>query len=250
MMRLFKFEFYKLIRTRSYYICIGIMMLLTALSAYLQVLLKDQLGTLAVDMTRLSCVMTALSNSSVSMMLGIFISLFVCEDYSTGTIRTILARGYSRFDIYVSKLVAVIAASLVMAIAAILFACVVGVFFFIGDEVSFGGEQIKILLTQLVVVIAFASLFYSIATMLQKTGTSIAFCVVIPMMLTLLLQVLDAAFIEEEIVVSRYWLEGLLSIASGVTVKAHDLTEAFLCSLAYIAVSLVGGWFATKDNEF
>lgn len=250
MMKLLRFEFYKLVRTRSFYICTGVAMLLFAMSAYLNVLLKDQMGPLVIIMTRLSCAMTALASASVSMMLGIFISLFVCEDYSSGTIRTILARGYTRFDVYASKFMAVLAAAVVMAIAVILFACLLGIFFFIGDEVSFGALQVRALLTQMICVIAMAALFYAVATMLQKTGSSIAFCVVVPMMLTLLLQLLDTALAEKEIVVSTYWIEGLLSNISAVEPSSHDINETFICSLVYLAVSLVGGWFATKDNEF
>lgn len=249
-MKLIKFEFYKLVRTRSFYICVGVAMLLFAMSAYLNVLLKDQLGDLAVTMTRLSCAMTALASSSISMMLGIFISLFVCEDYSSGTIRTILARGYSRFEVYTSKFIAVIAAAFVMSAAVIIFACILGIFFFSGDVVIFGKLQVRMLLTQFVCVLGMAALFYAVATMLQKTGSSIAFCVVVPMMLTLLLQLLDTALVEQEIVVSRYWIEGLLSNISSVKASSHDINETFICSLVYLAVSLVGGWFATKDNEF
>lgn len=248
--KLIKFEFYKLIKNRAFYICLGVLLLLSGLGIYLNEMLKEEIGALAIDMTRLSCVMTSVPTSSISMMLGIFISLFVCEDYTVGTIRTILARGYSRFEIFFSKYLAVLATALVMTVAVQFFALMLGIFFFLGDEVSFGGEQIRILLCQFVVVIAYTSLFFAVATMLQKTGTSIAFCVVIPMLLSILLQVLDMAFVEKEIVVSAYWLDGLASSISGVTVKSHDLNVALFSSLAYIVVSLVGGWFGSVDNEY
>lgn len=248
--KLIRFEFCKLIKNRAFYICLGVQLLLSGLTIYLNEMLKEEIGALAINMTRLSCVMTAVPTSSISMMLGIFIALFVCEDYTLGTIRTILARGYTRMEVFFSKYLAVLATAFVMTVATLFFSIMLGIFFFLGDEVSFGGEQIRILLSQFVVVIAYTSLFFAVATMLQKTGSSIAFCVVIPMMFSILLQVLDMAFAEKEIVVSSYWLDGLFTSISGVTVKSHDLNVAVFCSLAYIVVSLVGGWFATVDNEY
>ena len=71
-----------------------------------------------------------------------------------------------------------------------------------------------------------------------------------PMVLVILLRLGDTALIDQNISLSRYWLDGIATSISSVTVENSKLLSAFLCSIAYIAASLVGGWFGSADNEY
>ena len=51
----------------------------------------------------------------------------------------------------------------------------------------FDANTVKILLCQLAVMLAEGALFYAISTVLQKLGGSIAVCLVLPMVLTIVL---------------------------------------------------------------
>ena len=254
--KLTRFEIYKLISTRSFYICLGILFALVGVTAFTSEMMIDQLGDMAEltdsykNMSTLTCFMTALTSGSISLMLGIFVPIFACEDYNIGTIRNILSRGYSRFEVYTSKFIAVLAATFAMIIVCCFAGLVFGAVLFTSGDVSFGGQQFKTLIVQMIVVIAYACVFYAISVMLQKTGTSIAFCIAMPMVLVILLRLGDTALIDQNISLSRYWLDGIATSISSVTVENSKLLSAFLCSVAYIAASLVGGWFGSVSNEY
>ena len=103
---------------------------------------------------------------------------------------------------------------------------------------------------QLVVIVAYASLFFALSAILQKTGGAIALCIVLPMVLTVVLNLADTALAEREIVLSRYWLSKLINSVGSITVEKDALKDALLYSAIYIPVSLAAGWLATMKREY
>ena len=98
---------------------------------------------------------------------------------------------------------------------------------------SFDANTVKILLCQLAVMLAEGALFYAISTVLQKTGGSIAVCLVLPMVLTIVLTLADTALAEKAISLSAYWLERISGTLSSFDVKSADMKKALLTALGY-----------------
>ena len=117
-------------------------------------------------------------------------------------------------------------------------------------DAAFGSAQVKILLCRLVIIVAYASLFFALSSILQKTGGAIALCIVLPMALTVVLNLADTALAEREIVLSRYWLSKLINSVGSITVEKDALKDALLYSAIYIPVSLAAGWLATMKREY
>lgn len=250
MFKLLRFEFRKLMQSRGFYICTAILVLLSGLSVYTAKFAQDQLGITSPDASGIKSLMEALPTSSITMLLGIFIAIFVCEDYTSGTIRNILTRGYSRLSIYAAKFVAVILAAVVMSTFCCLASYAVGTYIWGHGDASFGAEQVKILLYQLAVVLAYASIFYAICSVIQKTGGSIACCVVLPLLVTVVLKLADTALFEREIELTSYWLESISHSIASVSVEGEDLHRALFGSVVYTIASLVIGWLATMKREY
>ena len=250
MFKLLNFEFRKLIRQKSFYICIAAMLALLIGSAYTTELMTAESGIEDPSLSGISYLMEAISGSALSAVLAVFIPLFICEDYASGTIRNIITRGFSRLEIFIAKLIAVLAATVLMTAVCLAAAYLVGTAFWGAGETALGSEQIKILLCQLAVIAAYATLFFAISSMLQKVGGSIAICLILPMAAAILLSLADAALAEREIELSGYWIENLGRSLASVEAEAEDIKKALIGAGCYFAASIAFSWLVIMKREY
>ena len=250
MFKLLNFEFRKLIRQKSFYICIAAMLALLVGSAYTTELMTAKSGVEDPSLSGISYLMEAISGSALSAVLAVFIPLFICEDYASGTIRNIITRGFSRLEMFISKLIAVLAATVLMTAVCLAAAYLVGTAFWGAGEPSLGSEQIKILLCQLAVIAAYATMFFAISSMLQKVGGSIAICLILPMAAVILLSLADAALAEREIELSGYWIENLGRSLASVEAEAEDIKKALIGAGCYFAASIAFSWLVIMKREY
>lgn len=250
MFKLLNFEFRKLIRQKSFYICIAAMLALLVGSAYTTELMTAKSGVEDPSLSGISYLMEAISGSALSAVLAVFIPLFICEDYTSGTIRNIITRGFSRLEIFIAKLIAVLAATVIITAVCLAAAYLVGTAFWGAGEPSLGSEQIKILLCQLAVIAAYATMFFAISSMLQKVGGSIAICLILPMAAVILLSLADAALAEREIELSGYWIENLGRSLASVEAEAEDIKKALIGAGCYFAASIAFSWLVIMKREY
>ena len=250
MFKLLNFEFRKLIRQKSFYICIAAMLALLVGSAYTTELMTAKSGVEDPSLSGISYLMEAISGSALSAVLAVFIPLFICEDYASGTIRNIITRGFSRLEIFIAKLIAVLAATVLMTAVCLAASYLVGTAFWGAGEPSLGSEQIKILLCQLAVIAAYATMFFAISSMLQKVGGSIAICLILPMAAAILLSLADAALAEREIELSGYWIANLGRSLASVEAEAEDIKKALIGAGCYFAASIAFSWLVIMKREY
>ena len=250
MFKLLNFEFRKLIRQKSFYICIAAMLALLVGSAYTTELMTAKSGVEDPSLSGISYLMEAISGSALSAVLAVFIPLFICEDYASGTIRNIITRGFSRLEMFIAKLIAVLAATVLMTAVCLAAAYLVGTAFWGAGEPSLGSEQIKILLCQLAVIAAYATMFFAISSMLQKVGGSIAICLILPMAAVILLSLADAALAEREIELSGYWIENLGRSLASVEAEAEDIKKALIGAGCYFAASIAFSWLVIMKRDY
>ena len=250
MFKLLNFEFRKLIRQKSFYICIAAMLALLVGSAYTTELMTAKSGVEDPSLSGISYLMEAISGSALSAVLAVFIPLFICEDYASGTIRNIITRGFSRLEMFIAKLIAVLAATVLLTALSLAASYLVGTAFWGAGEPSLGSEQIKILLCQLAVIAAYATMFFAISSMLQKVGGSIAICLILPMAAVILLSLADAALAEREIELSGYWIENLGRSLASVEAEAEDIKKALIGAGCYFAASIAFSWLVIMKREY
>ena len=109
MRKLLRFEFRKLFRQKSFYSCNILLLIFIFLSAVISKVVVDNAEELTVPLpTTFEMVRSALQGGNVILILGVFTALFVCSDYTDGTMKNIYDKGYGRTNVYFSELIAVI----------------------------------------------------------------------------------------------------------------------------------------------
>ncbi len=249
--RLMHFELHKLIRQKSFYICLIVAVALLFATVYTTVLLtKDTAEPADVGVDGMDVMIGAVSGGALNMVIGVFVPLFVCEDYASGTIRNIITRGYTRLGIFSAKLISVLLAAAVMTLACIASGYIIGAVLGGAGEQSFDASVVKLLLCQLAVMLAEAALFYAVSSILQKTGGAIAICLVLPMVMSILLALADTALAEKEIELSGYWIDSISSTLNSFEASGDDMKKALLASLCYFAAASAGSFLLISKREY
>lgn len=247
---LLRLEFRKLKRQKSFYICLAIMLGLVFLNNLTAKALLDAIPELLGAMygSGIQSLITGLSDSSFTIVASIFVSLFVCQDYSQQTVKNIYARGYSRISVYVSKMIATFTAATVMF--AVVEAAAFGIgsaFFGVGDVESF--RFLGILGAQYIVMMANIALAFALSAILRKNGGAIPIIIVTPIVVSILLGLADALIDFETISLSDYYINSFLNSLMSLNVTDDRIVESVIGALIYIPVLLVGGMFINKKVE-
>nr|MBQ6241498.1 ABC transporter permease [Lachnospiraceae bacterium] len=251
MKNLLRFEFRKMFRRSSLYICLGaavataVLTVFTTYSMYkifmedistMQSFSSSDLAALA-GFTQLDGwgqMLIALTSSSPVMLMGIFIALLVCSDYSSKTAKNIIGRGYSRTGWLSAKLAAVGCACLLFSAVTMLAGFLSGTIFWEAGE--FRGRYIVLILLQLLIMMGYAAVFVFWSVLLRSSGGAIALNLVFPTTLSLILTVLDLLIFEENGKITRFWLSGAMQTAAGVSADGKDLWLAALAGVLYTVV--------------
>lgn len=263
---LLKFEFRKLRKHKSFYICTAIMVALLLMTALLLNFIKGIASDLpeepsedgvnisvsvdegASKFVTLDFVVGALSNASFVTIVGIFAVLFLCNDYEQQTIKNIFARGYSRQTVCLSKLVALFVGATVMFAAVEVAAFVIGGIYFGFDGMD-GSKLPAVLGVQYLTAMANVSFAFAIASAIRKNGGAIAAVIVAPSVIELVLNLADSYLKLEDFSLIDLWLSSFLSDLSDVAVSTERMATCAVASVAYIALFATVGLAVHKKIE-
>ena len=193
---------------------------------------------------------SSLKDCSFTLIIAIFTALFVCNDYEQQTIKNIYSIGYSRKSVYLSKMTALWIAISIMFIVVETAGFTLGsIFFGVG---SIDNTNIaEIVLIQYVVILANAALFYAITSILHKNGSSIAACIVAPMIINVILNLADSFLKIKEIALTDFWLSSFLSDISTRVPNTERLIVCLIASLIYTIIFLLIGYrLSGKKNSY
>lgn len=255
MRKLLNFEFRKLFRQKSFYICIAVAIGMLALSVVILKVLENQLSEMPemegmgiIAKSASDVVLTAISQSSFTIILAILIALIVCEDFSLQTIKNIYARGYSREKVFLSKLVSSLIATTIMFACVFVAGFLIGIacFGFSGD---FGGKFFACVGSQYVAILAYASLFFFISFLIKKMGGAIACCVIGPTAIDLVLTLITTATKSSDTPLSNFWLGAFVTDLSSVTVDISRMLTCIGLSALYAVIFVVLGAVLTRKID-
>lgn len=249
MKELLKFEYRKLFKQKSFYVCGILLLLFVFLSAAVSWLAADNAKEITAPLpTATDMLRTALQGANATLIIGIFVALFVCTDYSDGTIKNIYAKGYTRTCVYFSKMIAAFSASVVFCVITWCGAFISGRCFF-ETGAGFDLNSIGIFAAQLLSVFGYTALFFALATVIRKTGGSIASCIVGPMLVALLFVAADSVISSETFALSDYWLDALFSGLARVSSTDQSVLLAALLSLSYGVIFTAVGCIINKKSR-
>lgn len=191
------------------------------------------------------------SGDFMALIIAIFCSIFIVSEYGCGTFKNIVGKGYSRSSIYLSRLIAAIAAVIVL----ILFGMVINLLcgaIFVGPE-GFTGTFWKDLAVymglQIVIASALSAVFILAGEFCRNMGGSISIGIGIAIFSMLLTSALDMVFIHTDFTPSEYWLMDM-SVRCPVTGFETDyVIKTILISAVWLAAAAaVGMWHFRKAD--
>lgn len=261
MLRLMKYEFYKLFHSKSLYICAAILVLFLSFSVITVNIMTDRNTTdfssdngvsltigSGIEYSGENFTASALSGNTFTLILAIFVALLVCRDFNSGTIKNIIAKGYSRNLIFFAKLLALLFATFLLCFLCWLVSGALSSAFW-----GFGGaidaDFILTLSAQLAVIIGYASLFFAAAICIKKAGGVLAVNVITPIIISTLLDLLTAAMGSGSVPLANYWLSGCLASITAVGADLSLLTRGILCGSIYCLVFLAIGFTINRKSE-
>ena len=250
MSRLIKLEFRKLFSSISYYICLVVILAMLLLTSVISKISFEQLNQIA-NFNAVKVARTALDNSMLSLISGIFLAVFVSQDESLGTIKNIVSRGYSRTKIYFSKYIVSLVSVLLYALIVLIIGFIFGLS--VSGVGTINSDFFVSIIGQILVVIGFHALFFMFSTIFNKNGIIITLNIATPLIIKLVLGLLDSFLLKKDVKIGfqfgDYWLDGLMSSFNAKTMNAGELTGSIIMTLIYIIVFITLGLMVYRKKE-
>ena len=252
MLELIRFEFRKVLRSKYMYIIFGIGLifaLLTPVTIWGVNLFAEELGQ---PVTPFSAYLSAKAaiGSSFSLFAGIFIGIFATEDFAQHTNKNIIARGYTRLQLYFSKYIVSLVLCVGFALLQVLFSFALGAAMFGDGGLTIDDNLAVIIFGQLLCILAYHSLFFGVSYAISKTAGAIIINVLVINVVSTILALIDVFVNNEEITLSYYWIDGVLSNLSQPYTDTSVILPGVFILLGVIALSQTLGILVSRKKQF
>lgn len=211
---------------KGFYICLLIAFALNIFISYVSHVLvgnNAQPSTVADQML-------PLLGSGVDITQTIFITLFVCADFTDGAVKNYIARGYTRRQILTCKFIVAL-----IGIAAFFLFEILGIFVLYGKNgLGFEAGNWLYILGSIASIIATVGLYVVVANTAEKLSTAIMINILLPMIITLVLPLLTTAF-HLKVTLSSYWVSNLGTLLSKVPTTS-ELLQVIGISFVYLVI--------------
>ncbi|MBR2176184.1 MAG: ABC transporter permease subunit [Clostridia bacterium] len=178
---------------------------------------------------------------------AICISSFMASEYSMGTFKNTVSRGFSKEKIYFSKMV-VCAAEAFLVTAAYVGAGAVTSLFFVETETDASLQEIALtMITYILLLIAMAALFEMLGVLFRSTGIAVAVAIAGPLLIVSIFNLLMSADPSVSAYLRYFLMQTFITVNDSV--KDGEGFAALLTALAYFAVSTVTGCVVFKKSE-
>lgn len=251
MKNLLAFEFRKLFRSKSFYIILAVLTANILLVQLLQYSWANTPEPWTAAPTAFSLLKSAGSPELVPLSLyaGIFIALFVLEDYTCGAIKTVYGKGYSRGAVFTAKFfVAELAALLFFALSCGLnFG--LGMLFF--QKGTAPARLAVTLLVQLAVFLAYGAIYFWFTALLKKAGGTIAAIVFVPSVFQLLVSLANSWIqkTHKNVDLVKYTLSDTLTKLTATDPSAKTLIFCLIVALCYGVIFTLLSYLAHHKRE-
>ena len=179
--KLIKLQLRNIFHSKLFYICLGLMILLGPIATMIVS------NTLSEIVKVYGICDEILSILSVGIIETVFIVLVSCSDYSDGTTKNIIARGYTRTQLLFSKYIAILISLIIMFSVTVLF-CIILLY-----KNGFGYEKNMFydLINHIVCIITYIVFYTTMAFLLEKNGSAIIACLFVPQLLPTIMSLLN-----------------------------------------------------------
>jgi ABC-2 type transport system permease protein len=259
MKNLLQSDFYRLFKSKSYYICALVAILLFGSNIFL---LDWSLKTLSkssgmpADLPYkdgISYGLTVFSQGNVLMIIAIFISIFVIAEFSHGTMKNTISKGFHKLKVYLSKLITMTAAAFLLFLVTFFVGVVSGTIVtgnigdLTGDYVSFMFKNTGI---ELLLNLALIAVLTMVAMIVRNLGGAIAIDLIGVLSLeSVAFQALEFLF-DGKIKFSQFSLMQNISFYyMNQTAAGADYFRSAIVGLAFLVIATVLGIFVFKKAD-
>lgn len=248
------FELRKLFRQKSFYICGIVVTAIMILSVFMcysveQVMNHmDGMSNMMSEYNGCYMLLSAIPSASVSLILAIFISIYVCSEYSDMTIRNIIARGYTRAQFYVTKLVVSCLVAVIYIVLVWLAAFSLGTLIWgMGDGFA-PGMVLRNLAIQVLVTLGEVAMYHFFAALFQKLGAAIALGILVPTLMRPGVMAIDYLTKYKYDFADYFSTEALNNVAN-VAADHKTVLHAVIGGFVYLVLFGVAGWLVSRRRE-
>lgn len=190
--------------------------------------------------------------SNIQMILGIIVGIFVTAEFSHGTMKNSVSKGFIKWKIYISKFISMLVASYLIILVSILVGILCGSILFggIGD---FSGEVVtdtfKMVGIEVLLYTAMISFFIIICMVIRNLGGVLAIIILGVLTMEPLIYRLLELICKGKIKFSQYSLLNNIAICNSTSITGTDYLRATIVALAYLAITLAVGIFAFNKSD-
>ena len=252
MLKLIKFEFRKVFRSKYLYIIFGIGLFITLVTIpmiWLANSVLAEIGEPTVPYSGYYAGKTALT-SCFALMTGIFIGIYACEDFAQGTNKSIIGKGYNRLALFYSKYLVSLILLVGYAIILVLASLGLGYAIYGDGGMSVDDNVAVIFLGQLLCVIAYHAFFFAVSYSIGKTAAAIAINIVVPAVLEVIIAIIDVLINSEDFLLQNFVIDGALANLSSTFTNTDILLPSMLVLLGYIAICNGLGILIAQRKQF
>ena len=247
MKNLLKFEFRKLFKQKSFYICTAAMLAISYMGLLLNKTIASNPEMNMPMPSVLSSLLSAINSSNFTMICGIFIALFVCTDYDQQTIKNVYARGFPRNSVYFAKYFVSVFSTVIMFAITLVFNYASAATMF--ERTSETGNYIGLIAGQLLYCIAYSSFVFSVSLIVKKVGISIALAILGPSLIGTVINLADAFLKTENFKIGSYWLSGFVNDLTSIATDNSRLVVCIVFSIVYALLFVIIGCLINKKQE-
>lgn len=162
--------------------------------------------------------------SSGAGMHALFVGIFVTPNFRFGPVKTMVAKGLSRMQVYLSKVIASAAAGLMMLLAFLAVGCIVGTIMWGCNPsgIASFGNVLSLVLAQGLLIVADTAVFVFVAMSLCTTGGSLGVNICVVTLVDTLLPALSLLF-KGRVNLSSFSIAGSMSRLATSTPAGSDV---------------------------
>lgn len=235
MNRLLKLQLRNVFHEKVFYVCLALL-LTSPLFSFI-----GSLNANSVDSYKVFPQIMTFLSSELSLIGMIFVCLFTTFDYSSGTLKNIIARGYTKTQVLFSKYIASLIGLFMMYLITIIFIFTL----FIKNGVGYDGDMIFLLINNVMLIITQVIMFVTLSFVLEKNGSAIIASLFIPTIIPTVLGLIDTNL---KLNISRFWL-GNISNSFVSNPNLSNLWYSLLGYIIYIIMFVIIGSKLIKNKE-
>ena len=248
----FKSEFYKLRKLKVFYICL---IACVAAAFLVPLAIKQAIATGELfspfAIGSIDALFYSLGMPILSLIIAVFVSIFVSSEFHNGTMKNIVSKGVRREVLFLAKFTVCALAATAMYIFYIAFAiCSGAIFLGFDPNGTFAADTfIGVVCLIWLLLLAYTAVFTAFGMLLRSNGASIAVNICLVSIFPTLLNALDYLFHFSGFKISSLWIDGNLTAIATMSPASGDIISASVVGIVWLAIAVTGGILLFKKHD-